>query len=175
MGSSDASFDITKELTIGGWVYFSPGSSGIDMGIISKWDTSLGNSRAYLLNKDANNKFKFSICSDGTAGRVISVDDNSVNFAEETWFFVVGRYTPSKEIALFVNGSWYRNTTAIHAALFDTPENLEIGRYSRANYLNGRASHAFICAYSVPDRFIEAMYAHARALFKSKTLGVLAP
>ena len=164
-----AGIDITGELTFGCWVYFSPGSSLVDMGIMSKWYTT-GNQRAYVINKDTNNKFQLRICPDGSS--IAQVNDAAENFAIETWFYVVGRFTPSTELALFVNGTWYLNTAAIPASIYNSSEPLEIGRYNRTNYLDGRACHAFICAYAVPDRFIEAMYAHTRGMFKPQTLGV---
>ncbi len=139
------------------------------MGIMGKWASF---NAAYLLYKFTDNKIYFGVSSNGTT--MVSINDDNDNFEEEQWLFIVGRYTPGAELALFINGNWYKETAGIPAFLFDSAQDFEIGRYSGGNYLNGKVAHAFVCAYSVPDRFIEAMYAHTRALFKSKKLGVYA-
>lgn len=135
------------------------------MGIMAKWYTT-GNQRSYALYKDSNNNFVFSISDDGTA--VASISDLANNFGEEKWYYVVGRFTPSEELALFVNGKWYTNTDSIPASIFNGSESLDFGRYNRTNYLNGRLSHAFLSADAIDDYFIEVMYAHAKPLFVHK-------
>jgi hypothetical protein len=160
--TDEAGLSITGNLTVGGWFYFDAESTGQETGLISKWYET-GNERAYVLYKNASDELVFSVSDDGSA--VVSISDGGFNYAESQWFYVVGRFTVSTELALFVNGMWYKTTTGIPVTIFDCSESFEIGRYNRSNYLDGRVSQAFICAYSVPDTFICAMYSHAKALY----------
>jgi hypothetical protein len=158
--ADEAGLSITGNLTVGGWFYFDAESTGQETGLISKWYET-GNERAYVLYKNASNELVFSVSDDGSV--VFSITDGGFNYVESQWFYVIGRFTVSAELALFVNGMWYKTTAP--ASIFDCSEDFEIGRYNRTNYLDGRVSQAFICAYSVPDTFICAMYSHAKALY----------
>lgn len=164
--ASEDAIAIHNGLTFGCWVYFDAESTNVETGIISKWNTP--GDASYLLYKSASNKITFSVSVDGTS--VVSIDDLGANYVVGQWFYVVARFTPSVEIALFVNGMWYKSKSGIPATIYHSSEAFEIGRYARDNYLDGRITQAFICAYSVPDRFICAMYSHAKALFMSKNL-----
>jgi hypothetical protein len=160
--ADEAGLSITGNLTVGGWFYFDAESTGQETGLINKWYET-GNERSYVLYKNSSDELVFSISTDGSA--VVSINDGGFNYAESQWFYVVGRFTVSTELALFVNGMWYKTTIGIPASIFDCSEAFEIGRYNRSNYLDGKVSQAFICAYSVPDTFICAMFSHAKALY----------
>lgn len=163
--ASEDSLRIHYDLTLGCWVYFDTESTGVETGIISKWYET-GAQRGYLLYKDASNKIVFKISTDGTTE--VEIDDAGANYVIDTWFYVVGRFTPSKEMKLFVNGMWYSKSASIPATLYQCVEDFELGRYNRSNYLDGRISQAFLSAYSIPDRFICSMYMHAKALYMDK-------
>ena len=156
---------ITGNLTLGCWVYFDFQSTGRIAGIINKW-YDVGNQRSYALYKTAGGALTFSVSNDGAT--VYSVSDMGVNYRESQWFYVVGRLTASLEIAIFVNGIWYINDTIVPASIYNSTSDFEIGRFNGSNYLDGRISQAFICAYSVPSTFVCAMFAHARALYMNK-------
>lgn len=165
--ADESGLDITGDLTLGCWVYFDAESTDVETGIISKWYET-GNQRAYVLYKSAANVLTFSVSDDGE--NVFSITDFGANYVDSQWFYVVGRFTSITEMALFVNGLWYREPITSPATLKNSTEAFEIGRYNRTNYLDGRVSHAFICAYAVPDRFICAMFAHSRAMYMSKLI-----
>lgn len=158
---------IHNALTLGCWVWFDAESTNNSTGIIGKWNFT-ANEAAYLVYKDSSNNLKFTISTDGST--TVYVSDMGTMYTTSQWFYVVGRFTPSVEVALFVNGMWYKNQTGIPATIFHSSQEFEIGRYNEDNYLDGRVSQAFICAYSVPDRFICAMYSHAKALYMSKNI-----
>jgi hypothetical protein len=161
----EAGTSITDELTLGCWCWFDEESTDAATGLICKW-LEAGNLRSYALFKDASNKFTFIVSDDGT--NEYSIDDGGVNYAEDTWFYVVGRFTPNNEMALFVNGTWYLDNIGIPAAIFDSTEALDFGRKNHTDYLDGRMSDAFISGCSVPTRFIETMFAHSRAMFMAR-------
>jgi hypothetical protein len=159
----EAGTSITGGFTTGAWVWFSPGSSGLEMGIVSKW---LGNERQFVLRKTSTNSFDFSVSGDGTA--VISINDASISFKEEIWYYIVGRYTPSTEIALFINGNWYKKSDGIPASLHDSTQAFEFCRYNADNYLDGHITHGFLSAEAVEDSVVEANYSHTKAMFMSQ-------
>lgn len=156
---------IVDAITLGCWCWFDAESTDAEAGLISKWYTT-GNKRSYVLYKNSDNDFVFSISNDGT--NVTTIDDAAANYAEGAWFFVAGRLTPEASLSVFVNGTWYSNVTDIPNDIYDSDEPLDFGRYNRSNYLDGRMCQAFLCAYAVPNRFIEAMYAHSKAMFMAR-------
>jgi hypothetical protein len=156
---------ITGELSLGCWCWFDAPSTGAATGLISKWYET-GNKRSYVLYKNTDNDFVFSISSDGTA--VTTIDDAAANYAVSKWFFVAGVFDPESNLSLFVNGIWYSNVTSIPASIYDSDEALNFGRYNRANYIDGRMCQTFLCAYALPRRYIEALYAHSKAMFKAR-------
>jgi hypothetical protein len=156
---------ILENLTFGCWVRFDAESTDQNTGIISKWFSGDDN-RSYLLYKNNLNAIIFKISN--TGADEFSVSDGGNNYAEDQWFYISGRFTPSAELKLFVNGNWYSNVVSIPSDIYNSEVNFEIGRYNDENNLDGRVAHAYISAYSVPDLFINSMYSHSKALFMSK-------
>jgi hypothetical protein len=156
---------IHHNLTLGCWVWFDEESTDNETGIISKWVESWSQ-RSYVLYKNASNEIVFSVSHTGADS--FSVSNSGVGYAENQWFYVVGRFTPQSELKLFVNGWWFSNTTSIPVDIYNSSSAFEIGRYNASNYLDGRVAQAFLCAYSVPDRFVCSMYSHSKALFMDK-------
>lgn len=163
--ADENALSIHYDITIGCWVYFDAESTGVATGIISKWYET-GIARSYVIYKDASNVIHFKVSENGLDE--YDITDYGTNYAEETWFYIVGRFTVGYEMGLFVNGMWYKQNTSLPAWVFNSDEDFEMGRYNRDNYLDGRISQAFICAYSVPDVFICSMYYHAKALYMDK-------
>lgn len=84
------------------------------------------------------------------------------------WFFAVGRYKPSLEIAAFVNGEKTVNTTSIPADIYSGAASFLIGAKDEGaagSLLHGGASLCFLCASALPDGVINGLYQHTRALF----------
>lgn len=164
--ADEAGLSITSDLTIGTWVYFDAESTNNFVGIMGKW---FKNDYSYLLYKTDDNRLRFIIYGGGTT---LYVDDLASNYSAGQWFYVVGRYTPSGEIALCVNGMWYKKTVGVPASLNDSTQPLDVARYSdntgTERYLDGKLSNMFICAFSVPDVIINALYAHIKALYMSR-------
>jgi len=161
----EAGTSITAELTLGCWCWFDAESTDAATGLMCKW-LEAGNLRSYALFKDAANKFTFIVSDDGT--NEYSVDDGGVNYATGKWFYVVGRFTPNNELAVVVNGAWYLDNVGISAEIYDGTEALDFGRKNHTDYLDGRMCQAFLSADSVPNWFIEAMYAHSKGMFMAR-------
>lgn len=156
--------DFTGPLTLGCWGWFDTESTDAATGLMSKW--GVNDEQSYALYKTAGNVLTFAITNDGTTD--VAIGDAAANYAIGKWFYIVGRFTPSMEMALFVNGTWYLDATDIPPSIYDSTTAFELGRFGGGNYLDGRMCQSFLCGYAVPDRFIEAMYAHSKAMFMSR-------
>lgn len=90
----------------------------------------------------------------GTGSNLLAVAD-TVDYG--VWHFIVCRFTPSTEIALFVNGVKSTNTSAIPASINVSTSNFELGRYQNddARTFHGRARDVFVCAAALSDALIE--------------------
>jgi hypothetical protein len=162
--ADEPGLSITGELTLGGWVWLGSRGRSHVTAIIGKWYEPTED-RSYVLYKDALGFITFSISESGTS-LLNTITDNRDNSKVNKWHYIVGRFAPSKEIALFVDGEWYVNSTDIAASIHDSSEPFEIGRYNRSNYFDGRLAHMFVSAEAIEDSDIEAMYAHTKAMFQ---------
>lgn len=160
--ADEAGLDITGNLTWGGWFRFDAPSTGAITGLIGKYGAA--GQRAYMLLKTAANTLHAYVSVDGTA--TVNVQ-SAVTYAASTWFFIVGRYTPSTELAIFINGTWDTNVVAIPAAIFNSNAALTVGSYSVpvANFLDGQGSLFFLCADALSNAIIEMLFRQSRPLF----------
>jgi len=161
----EVGLSVTGELTFGCWILMNDLCMGKITPVMGKWYET-GNQRGFVLYKASDNSMTLSISTDGTA--VVTIDDGGVNFIANEWMYVVGRFIPSTELAIFVNGTWYKNTTDIPASIFDSTEQLELARYNRYYYLDGGICHAFVSAIALEDSDVEANYSHTKAMFNKQ-------
>jgi len=158
--SASAAFGITgletwvdssiRGLTVGGWFMVDAGS-GTARGIISK--DGVSPQRGYGLTVDATNSVSFFMSGNGAA--IFGVAGPAFPLLE--WTFLVGRFIPSTEVAIFTNGDKATSTTAIPASQFVSSQALEIGRFLANNtrIVHGKARDVFICASALSDALIE--------------------
>ncbi len=152
-----------RGLTIGSWVFPDalPGG-GPTLGISGKW-LSAGNQRSYLMLFNSTDFPQVNVSSDGIAA-IIQV--SSVVATINNWFFIVGRFTPSTNLDIFVNGTWTRNTTSIPASLFNSTASFELGAFNSGLLnLNGRIGFSFLSANTLSDALINALFQQSRVLF----------
>lgn len=82
------------------------------------------------------------------------------------WTFVVGRYTPSSELAIFVDNVKVINTTSIPAALFNANAEFSIGSNSGGTeLLTGKASLCFVSHEPLADAQLTILYQIGRNLY----------
>jgi hypothetical protein len=145
-------------LTIGGWFY--PFAAGASYALMTKGDGS-GAGTSYWL--DISGGAARFLVGDGAAMQGPSGGSPAAN----TWTYMVGRYDPSTEVALFRDGTKYTDTTGVPATLLNTATAFNIGTYNNGAGLlfAGRASLCFICSAALPDRLIQSVYHITRALF----------
>ena len=147
-------------MTLGGWIKNS--AAGSTETFISKWVTA-ANQRSFILSKNATENPQIAISTDGI---VTTLHAATGTITAGEWTFVVGRFTPSTELATFTNGVKETTVAAIPASIFDSTAQFEIGRLgTAANYYTGYGSLFFLCAAALPDYMIQALYQHSRMLF----------
>lgn len=148
-----------RGLTILGW--FEADAFGAAAGLMGKW-AAAGN-RSYLLYKLAADTPRFSVSGDGTAEVAVT----AASAMTAAWYCIAGRFTPSTELALFVNGVKTTNLAGVPASIYSGNASFTIGGYDSpvANFLDGRPSLCALCAAALPDCFVNAFYEQTRALY----------
>jgi len=149
-----------RGLTIGGW--FSPNAlGGGNEGLFGKYNSTTNN-RSYLLLLLAapGSQPWFAVSTNGIASVNVT---STVSLVAGEWYHIVGRFDPSTEIAVFVNGVKTVNTTAIPATIFSGNANLEAGSFAAGSFnYNGRMSQLFLCAERHDDSIIQANFEQTR-------------
>lgn len=159
--ADEAGLDITGALTIGQWIYF---------------NNAAGASIEWGINKTgASGNFGYGVRRLATSGLPdFYISSTGSNFpsavgtdalAAGTWYFLAGRFSPSTEIALFVNQDKFVNTTGIPAAIFNSSAALAFGGSNRAAGLAGRGTLGFVCAAALPDAMIYNLFEQTRSAF----------
>jgi len=143
-----------RGMTVGGWFYFD-GLGNADA-CIAKDDNAA--QRSFVISKSAGNVITFLVNGATTVGAGVATAAN--------WCFLVGRFTPSTEIALFTNGVKEINVAAIPATITNSSAAFTIGSLAGGiNFLAGRSTLCFYCAMSLADSYVLSLYHASRALF----------
>lgn len=149
-----------RGLTFGGWVRFTSTSGA--QALIAKYNPG-SNDRSYYIYKNSSQNAVVDISSDGTA--VTSVTHTST-MAGSTWYFMVGVFSPSASLSVWLNDTKVTSSTSIPASIFNSAQELRIGRLNDGTaQLDGRISLPFLCAAAVPDNKILSLYHMGRRLF----------
>lgn len=155
--ASEAGTAITGTLTFGMWMNFTTVASVTFAG---RYGAAANHSYAMQTSGSA---FQGVISNTGTADIVIN---SGFIPAARQWCFVVLRFTPSTELALFVNGVKYANTTAIPASIFAGTAALQFGASSaNSQFLAGRIGMPFLSSFNLPDGYLSRLYDVSRTLF----------
>lgn len=149
-----------RGLTMGGWFWSDDATT--DQTLMGKWNIT-GNLRAYVLNFTATGTLGGHVSSNGTAATTV---ESVAIPATGAWHFCVVRYTPSTELANFLDGVWALNTTSIPAALFNSSAEFQIGARSAGTVLlDGRASMCFLSANALSDALITSLFNETRGYY----------
>ncbi|KKK90530.1 hypothetical protein LCGC14_2722070 [marine sediment metagenome] len=146
-----------RGLTIGGW-FWVDSTPSVDNGLVTKAaaPTELG----FGLLWNSSNVPLFHVSGTGSDWPGIGYPAQPL----DTWLFIAGRFTPSTEVAIFVNGDKAINTTSIPAAINVSTQNFEVGRYYNDNnrIIEGRARDVFICTAALSDETLSVLYQATR-------------
>lgn len=139
-----------RGLTMGGW-FMVDSTPSLFSGLISKDKASPD--RGYVLGWNTTDAPQFQVSGNGTA--VNSVAGPVATIGE--WHFLVGRFIPSTEVAIFNDGDKSVNTTTIPSSVNVSAQALEVGRTFNDNsrVIHAKARDVFICAASLSDALIE--------------------
>lgn len=132
---------------------------------MTKFLTS-GNARSYRLYRNVSNQLVLGISDDGSAETTVS---STATAGATQWYFLVGRFKPSTEMAVWVNAVKATNTTSIPASIDDNASDFNLGIIDdgtgSGGVLTGRASVCFLAASALPDDMIGALFQQSRALY----------
>jgi len=139
-----------RGLTVGCWVKVDA-TPGVVGGLVTIY--GVATQRSFALFWNSSNQVVFGVSGDGT----VVTNVNSSPSAVDVWAFVVGRFTPSAEVAVIVNGTKTATTISVPASAFNSTQPFEIGRISNNNsqILEAKWRDAFICASILSDAQIE--------------------
>jgi hypothetical protein len=168
--TDEATLDITgteahiapeiRGLTCGMWINFT--SLDTQNGLLNKWATS-SNQRSFMLRRETGNYINFGVSGNGSSAVLVE----SGTLTVPSWLFVVARFDPSTEIALFVDQVKTVDTESIPASIFNSTASLELGRWNASAYFKGQMSMVFLCAAAVSDTQLQMVYDRTRPLFFS--------
>lgn len=141
---------LIRGVTVGCWVNVSS-TPASQAGMVSR--QSGAGQRSFMLLWSSSDVAHFFVSNDGSA--TVSVASAAQGLS--MWHFVVGRFTPSTEIAIFVDGIKSINTTSIPASLFVGTSPFEVGRINTtaAQILDGKIRDVFLCSSILSDELIE--------------------
>ena len=146
-------------LTLGGWFY--PTETATDEGLIGKYNIPGNN--GYLIQK-------LSVAPD-TVRMVVDnaglVQSGVLYVTLNAWNHVVGKFAPSAELYVYVNGIQSDNGVGIPAAIGNNAIAFEISGYNNgiSQLLTGYASLCFLCAAALSDTCIQSLFQQQRSLF----------
>lgn len=161
--ADEAGLDITGQITFGGWFWVDVVNA--TQSLLTKWNGT-GSQRAYGLQMldTSPDQWRAFVSVDGAATVAVA---HTATVVANTWTHVVGRYTPSTELAIFVDGVKVTNTTSIPASIFNSSSALRIGSLGDATqYLDGRAALCFLSASALADATIQALYTATAPFFR---------
>ncbi len=139
-----------RGLTIGGW-FFIEETPGLFSGLISR-DGAVTD-YGYSLTWRSDDKPSFTVSSNGSALTTVMGGVASVG----AWHFIVGRFSPSVEAAVFLDGVKAVTTVSVPASVNGSSQAFEVGRYRAdgSRIIHARARDIFVCAAALSDELIE--------------------
>lgn len=145
-----------RGLTFGAWVQFT--NVGTAEGIMGKDD---GLIYSYYLERTADNYIRMVVYS-GTPSSVTS----SATVDDQGWYLVIGRWDPSTDMCLFVNGVKTRQAGG-PASLTDTAAAFCVGNLTQTAIGTAEKwiSMAFICSLNLSDAICQNIWYQTKAMF----------
>lgn len=150
-----------RGLTLGGW--FWADSVATPRGLFTKGTSVAATSSYELWLENAGTPDLVLRVSTGAAYITVILADV---FVANEWAFCVGRYDPSAELKVWHNEEIDTQLVAVPASINNSAQALVIGAFAASVLpLDGRASHAWICAEMLSDDTISALYQQSRAAY----------
>ncbi len=139
-----------RGMTVGGWFWVDE-TPTTRSGLVSRDGASTD--RGWTLGWFTGDEPFFLTSGNGAAVQIVTAVASSL----DGWHFLVGRFIPSVEIDVFVDGVKTTFTTAIPSSLYGSSQDFELGRHNNDNsrIIHGRARDVFICAANLSDALLE--------------------
>lgn len=153
-----------RGLTMLAWARFDNTASASEFILSKRQNTT---QLSYWLMRTSTGEARFSISNSGADSFGVS---SVATMAAGNWHLVGGRFDPSTESAVFLDGVWTSNTTSIPAAIYNSTSDLFMAGRDDATtpgqgLLDGRIALAFICAADIPDLVINRLWNISRHIF----------
>lgn len=141
--------------TVGGWFQM----TGSDT-LMAVWSPSLNQVWRLYVNGSAPT---FYVSSTGANSFSVA----AANITAGQWYFVAARYTPSTELAIWLNDTKTTNTTSVPASLYDsTSAAFTIGSdHGGSNLLTGKASLCWMSHEPLADNHLTLLFQMSRHLY----------
>lgn len=126
--ADSASMRITGALTVAAWVRRTA-SLANHSGLLDKWyrAAAVRSWNFIVLSSAGSHLPRFSISQNGAAGVLVDGPTTPAN----GWMHIVGTYTPSSALRIYIDGALYAtNTTGIYSSLYNATTAVYIGQYS---------------------------------------------
>jgi len=155
-----------RGLTLGAWVWFDNDGLVATEYIISKRDGNAAANIAYSLQRNTTDGLRIQISS----GAAIESQNSTGTMASGGWYFAVGRWQPSTDLSVFLNGvETAAGGSAIaalqnHTAVFQVGGR-DDGAGGSTSTMDGRVAFAFLCAAALPDITVVSLYERTRRMF----------
>ncbi|MCP4707196.1 MAG: LamG domain-containing protein, partial [Planctomycetes bacterium] len=147
-------------MTMGIWANFDNHPS--QRGIMGKYLVA-GNQRSYLMTAEATGVVRFFVSLAGTTSVSLT---GTIDTGTDTWRHIVVRFIPSVELAIFVDGVKETLAVGVPASLANTTAAFTIGKFDGGgSSVDGKLSLGFLCATSLPDGLIYALYQSQKHFF----------
>ena len=125
--ADNASFSITGDMTIAGWINFS--SATDNFALVSKW-LGTGNQKSYILYKPSGLRtLRFIASADGSAS---SITLESTARALDTWHFVVVKFVAGGTSTLYIDNASVDTGTA-PSIIADTTSRFELFSFNTSS------------------------------------------
>lgn len=145
-----------RGLTIGAWIFPDNALPAAPEQILTKGGTS-----AYLISRGTTGLVNLWISDGVTPVQVASTSAVGIG-----WSFICGRFDPSAEQKLWVNGTTYTNTTSIPASIANVSNPFSIGANGGGSaFFDGSIALVFLAQSAIPDYFIDTYFQMTAPLF----------
>lgn len=151
-----------RGLTLGGWFWLD--SIAASAGLVTK-NLSTGNQRGYgVIWSITANAYILRISADGIAQVDLASSVGAPTAGR--WYFIVGRFTPGAEMAIWENGTKTILAAGVPASIFVNTTHLSIGALNGiTTLLDGRCAMAFLAASIWSDAIIQHCFVRTRNFF----------
>lgn len=141
--------------TVGGWFQMTSGDF-----LVGVWQTAANQVWRLFVNSSAPT---FYVSSTGANSFSVAAG----NITAGQWYFIAARYTPSTELAIWLNATKTVNTTSIPASLYDSASaNFSVGGdHGGSNLLTGKVSMLWMTHEPLADNHLTLLFQMSRHLY----------